>query len=143
MATMTALQRLARRDILAALKNNAGLLAIVGAEDIHPQQPDGEPEWPFVKLTSPQALPLRAACVRGAVVNFGISAFTRGLADVTAEAHASLIGDAIELCVDGRRAELAGVGQVAYSIGDILLRGDGAEPGAMHWSASISARMLA
>lgn len=143
MATMAALQRLARRDVLAALKSNAGVIAIISPDDIHTQQPSGVPSWPFIKLTAPQALPLRAACVRGAVVNFGVSGFTRGLPTETAEDHASRIGDAIELCVDGRRAELAGVGTVKYQMGDMLLRVDGAEPGAFHYSASISARVLA
>jgi hypothetical protein len=135
--------RLARRDVLAALKADAGVLGLVDADDIHPQQPATAPSWPFIKTTAPQGLPLRAACVRGATVNFGVSAFTRGLEDVTAESHAALIGDAIEKCLDGRRAELMGVGRVAYSIGDVLLRVDGAEAGAFHYSASISARVLA
>lgn len=143
MATMAALQRLARRDVLAALKNNAGVLAIVAKPNIHPQQPDGEPVWPFIKLTAPQALPLRAACVRGATVNFGVSGFTRGLASETAEDHASRMGDAIELCINGRRADLTGAAKVKYSVGDVLVRADGAEPGAFHYSASISARVLA
>lgn len=140
---MAALQKLARRDVLAALKNNAGVVAIVAKDDIHTQQPDSEPSWPFIKLTAPQALPLRASCVRGATVNFGVSAFTRGLAGETAEDHAARIGDAIELCVDGRRAVLTGVGTVKYSMGDMLLRPDGGELNAFHWSASIRARVLA
>ncbi len=140
---MAALQRLARRDVLIALKNDAGVLAIIAEENIHTQQPDGVPEWPFIKLTAPQALPLRAACVRGATVNFGVSAFTRGLANVTAETHAAQIGEAIELTVDGRRAVLTDVGKVAYRMGDLILRPDPEEPGAFQYSASITARMLA
>lgn len=140
---MTSLQRLARRDALEALKANSAVTAIVTAAGVYPQQPDGEPVWPFVKLTRPQVLPLRAACVRGATVNFGISAFARKKADETAEDLAGRIGEAIEACLDGRRAELSTVGKVAYSLSDILLRGDGADPKAMHWSASISARVLA
>lgn len=140
---MAKLQQLARRDVLAALKNNAGVLAIVAKANIHPQQPATAPVWPFIKLTSPQALPLRAACVRGATVNFGVSGFSRGLASETAEDHASRIGEAIELCVDGRRAVLTGVGTVSYRMGDLLLRVDAGEPGAFHYSASISARVLA
>jgi hypothetical protein len=81
--------------------------------------------------------------VRGATINFGVSAFTRGLPNETAESHAAMIGDAIEQCLDGRKADLESVGKVAYTIGDILLRVDGAEPSAFHFSASISARVLA
>lgn len=143
MATMSDLQRLARRDVLGALKNDVAVVAIVAKSSIHTQQPDSEPVWPFIKLTAPQALPLRAACVRGATVNFGISAFARATSGETAEDLAGRIGSAVESCLDGRKAELVGVGKVTYSIRDILLRGDGAEPDAMHWSASISARMLA
>lgn len=140
---MSTLQRLARRDVLAALKGNSGVTALIPATQLHPQQPLSEPVWPFGKLTQPQMLPLRAACVRGAVVNFGISAFTRGLPDETAEDRAAKIGDAIEKVLDGRRTELPGIGKVSYRLGDVLLRVDGAEPGAFHWSASISARVLA
>lgn len=142
------LQRLVRRDVLAKLKANAGVLALVSATSIHTQDPGAEPAWPFIKTGSPQSLPLRASCVDGATVNFGIHAFSRGRRTgaalvETAEDHAGRIGAAIEAAVDRARSDLPGVGHVSYRLADMLLMVDGAEPGAFHYSCTVRARVLA
>lgn len=145
------IQRLVRRDILAMLKSDAALTAadMVAAAEIHGQSPIGEPDWPFIKLGAPQTLRLKAAGVDGATVNLAVHAFSRGRFNAggqlieTADDHASRIGAAIEAALDGRKRGLEGVGRVAYSIGDMLLAVDGAEPGAFHYSCTVSARVLA
>ncbi|HVH49960.1 MAG TPA: DUF3168 domain-containing protein, partial [Sphingomicrobium sp.] len=107
------------------------------------------PVWPFIKTQSPQTLPLRADCVDGATVNFGVSAFTRGRKNgagaliETAEDHASRIGEAIETAIDKSKSDLPGIGTVAYRIADAVLLVDGAEAGAFHYSCTVRARVLA
>jgi hypothetical protein len=143
------LQRLVRRDVLAKLKANAGVTALVAATSIHSQDPGPEPAWPFLKFGAPQTLPLRASCVDGGTVNFGLHGFSRGRRNgsdalvETAEDHAGRIGAAIEAAVDGARSTLTGVGTVRYRLADMLLLVDGAEPGAFHYSCTVRARVLA
>lgn len=143
------LQRHVRRDVLALLKADAGVLALIPATSIHTQAPLTEPVWPFIKTQAPQTLPLRADCVDGATVNFGLSAFSRGRKDgagaliETAEDHAGRIGEAIELAIDKAKSDLPGIGTVVYRVADMLLSLDGAEPGAFHYSCTVRARVLA
>lgn len=146
---MKGLQRLVRRDVLDLLKHDAGVTALVAVADIHGQVPSDEPNWPFIKTGAPQTLPLKAACVDGATVNFALHAFSRGRRNgsgaliETAEDHAGRIGEAIENAVDGVRRHIAEVGRVSYTIADAQLLVDGAEPGAFHYSCTVSARVLA
>lgn len=143
--TMAMASLLAEKDVLAKLKADSGVTAatLVPAAQIYPQDPVGEPVWPFIVPTRPQGLPINAACVRGATVNFGLSAFTRGRPNLeTARDHAARIGDAIETVLNGAKSTLAGGVLVKYTIGDMLLRVDGAESGAFHYSCSVRARVL-
>ena len=145
------LQRLVRRDVLAKLKADTGVTAadLVPAASIFGQSPPAEPDWPFIKTGSPQTLPLKAACIDGGVVNFGLHAFSRGRRNEAgalvenAEDHAGRIGAAIETAIDGSRSMLVGVGTVRYTLADMLLLVDGAEPGAFHYTCTVRARVLA
>jgi hypothetical protein len=135
--------------VLAFLKADAGVLALIAADHIHGQVPLMEPQWPFIKTQAPQTLPLRADCVDGATINFGISAFSRGQKDgsgaliETAEDHAGRIGEAIETAIDKRKSDIPGIGTVVYRIADMTLLVDGDEPGAFHYSCTVRARALA
>jgi len=145
MVGMSRAYLLAERDVLTALKGDVALTApdMVPASAIYGIDPPVAPSWPFAKTTAPQGLPLNAACVRGAVINFGLSAFTRGRGGVeTARDHIVRIGEAIENCLDGRNIEILDVGRIAYTLADVLIRADGDEPGAMHFSTTIRARVL-
>lgn len=145
------LQRLVRRDVLAKLKTSPGVTAadLVPAASIYGQDPGREPAWPFIKCGPPQTLPMRASCVDGASVNFGLHAFSRGRRNgsgqliETAEDHAGRIGAAIEAAIDRARSDLAGVGHVSYRLADMVLMVDGAEPGAFHYSCTVRARVMA
>lgn len=145
---------LVERDVLAKMKANSAITSLVPAGQIYPQDAPTEPKWPFIVPQQPQGLPLNAACVRGATISFGISAFTRGRWSVTAppakpklletpRTHCARIGDAIEKCIRGARSTLGGVGAVVYSITDIAMMPDGNEPGARHFSCTVRARVLA
>src|SRR5690606_26729921 len=143
------LQRLVRRDVLSRLKADSGVTAL--APNIYSQDPGSEPVWPFVKTGSPQTLPRtpRLACADGATINLPLHAFARGVRNgsgqitETAEDHAGRIGAAIEALFNNRRSMLLGGVTVRYSIGDMNLFLDGAEPGAFHYSCTVRARVLA
>jgi hypothetical protein len=154
MVTMAMASLLVEKDVLAKLKANSGVTALIPAGQIYPQDAPKEPKWPFIVPQQPQGLPLNAACVRGATINFGISAFTRGRWSApvapakpklmeTPRDHCAKIGDAIETCIRGARSTLGGIGAVVYSISDIVMMPDGAEPGARHFSCTVRARVLA
>ena len=145
----TGLQRLVRRGVLARLKADAALTALVPAASIYPQAVPGtgEPVWPFIKLGPTGTLRLRAACVRGGLVSVDIHAFARarivgGIEVETAEDHASRIGAEIERLLDGVNIALEGDAKAKLELGDIRLMQD-AEPDAFHWFAQINARVLA
>jgi hypothetical protein len=91
----------ARRAILATMKADAALTALVPAARIYPQaSPVPTPTWPFIIYGSPSGLPIRAACVNGTEITVAVHSFAKarvqGTAVVeTAEDHASRIGAAV------------------------------------------------
>ncbi len=140
----TGLQRPVRRAVLARLKANAGLTALVPAVSINPA---GVPVWPFVKLMNPVTQRLRAAGVNGGLVTFDIHAFARarlsGGAEVeTAEDHAGRIGGAIEAALADARFTFDTDKIVHIEISDMRLLED-EEPDAYHWFAQVNCRVLA
>lgn len=140
----TGLQRLVRRAVLARLKADAGLTALVPAASINPV---GVPVWPFVKLMNPITQRLRAAGVNGGLVTFDIHAFARarlsGGAEVeTAEDHAGRIGAAIEAALADARFTFDTDKIVHIEISDMRLLED-EEPDAFHYFAQVNCRVLA
>lgn len=138
------LQKLVRRSILAKLKNDASLTALVPAEQINP---DGVPDWPFIKLNASTTQPMRMACVVGGLVTWDIHAFARAREDggavvETAEDHAGSIGAAIEQALNYDHLALEGGGDARVRLSDIRLLPDGDED-SYHWFAQINARVLA
>jgi hypothetical protein len=140
----TGLQRLVRRAALPHLKADTGLTALVPAESINPR---GVPTWPFIALRAPVTQPLRASCVRGGELAFGIHAFAgprlvAGAVVETGEDHAGRIGARIEALLDGVRMSIEGGGTAHLSLSDIRLLEDG-DPDQFHWFAQLNARVLA
>jgi hypothetical protein len=142
----TGLQRRVRRAVLARLKADSALTALVPAASIYPQAAR-EPEWPFIKLGPPVTLRLRAAGVNGGLVTLDVHAFARarltnGVEVETAEDHTSRIGAAIEAALADNRIDLEGGAVAKIELSDIRLLQD-SEPEAFHWFAQVNARVLA
>lgn len=140
----TGLQRLVRRALLARLKGNVGLTALVPAASINP---DGEPTWPHIRLRAPVTRRLRAAGVNGGEGSFDVHAFARSRYDAgarveTAEDHAGRIGAAIEAALADNRIALEGGGTVRIEVTDMRLLEDDT-PDAYHWFAQVNWRALA
>lgn len=138
------LQKLVRRALMARLKADAGVTALVAAAQINPE---GEPARPFIKLRAPTTQPMRMACVVGGEVAWGIHAFAgarkQSGADVeTAEDHAGSIGAAIETCLAPNRLTLEGGAIAKITLSDIRLLEDG-DTDQYHWFAQVNARVLA
>lgn len=143
----TGIQRTVRRAVLARLKADAGLTALVPAASIYPQAVPDEPAWPFVKLGPTGTLRLRAACVNGGTVRVDVHAFARaresgGAVVETAEDHASRIGAAIEAALADNRITLETGAIARVRLSDYQLMQD-EEPDAFHWFAQLNARVLA
>lgn len=141
----TGLQRTARRVVLARLKADSALTALVPSANINPL---GEPAWPFVLLRAPVTRRLRAAGLNGGIVSFDVHAFARPRLDgsgamiETAEDHAGRIGAAIEAALADNR--LAGpTGEVIkVEMSDMRLLEDDT-PQAYHYFAQVNCRVLA
>lgn len=137
-----------RRAMLAHMKGNAPLVAIVPASQIHPQTTPASPTWPFIRMGAPSAVrPRRGVCIDGAEAIVDVHGFSNGrrqgssLAE-TAEDHAGRIGDAIAKALDGARLALDGGGEVKVTwTGDQLLQ-DPEEAGAFHTVQSFRMRHL-
>lgn len=142
MVTMAMASLLVEKDVLARLKADAATAGLVPAAQIYPRDWGQVPTWPFIQPQQPQGLPLRGSCLNGAQINFGLSAFTRGTASVTARDHCAMIGDAVENLIDRLGVDIAGLGRVRYRLADVLLMKDGAEPGAQHFSCTVRARVI-
>jgi hypothetical protein len=150
---MKGLARLTRRTVLTRLKAFTGLTALVPAAEIHPQAPLTTPNMPFVKTGTPTWIPLKAACLDGAVVTLPVHAFARarkngsGAVVETAEDHASRIGEQIEKALDDKADDITvsmGVtARLRYRITDGQLLVDAADSDAFHYFATVQARVVA
>lgn len=137
-------QRLVRRAVLARLKADEALTALVAATSINPV---GVPAMPFIKLSAPVERPFQAAGVDGAIVSWDIHAFAgprdeAGAVVETAEDHAGSIGAAVQTALFNDWLALEGGGKARLSLSDIRLLPDGGTE-AYHWFAQINARVLA
>ena len=85
-----------RRAVISRLKAEAAVAAIV-ASRVYGLSPPATPTWPFVKMQPPTATPFRATGLDGARIAFRVSGFAKG----PDETEASILGEAIAMCLDG------------------------------------------
>lgn len=140
------LQRLARRAVLARLKANVTLTALVPAARILPDAATA-PEWPFIKTGATRTLPRRGSGYEGGEIAIDLHAFARprevaGEVVETAEDYAGRIGAAIEEALDDAWITLEGSIPGKLRLTDLQLLQDD-EPGAFHWFAQVNVRAMA
>lgn len=136
-----------RRAILAHLKSDADLIALVAPGSIYPSRTPPNPAWPFVRWDGPQSIPIDLSCVAGATVTFLLHGFAKdrkqGTAVVeTAEDHAARIGSALKLAIHNRRLPVANT-TARIQVRSARLIQDGAEADAYHAILQAEARVLA
>ena len=66
-----------RRAVVAALKADTGLIAVVPAAQIHTSSVPANPAWPFLRWDAPNSVPVGSLCTQGADVTFFVHAFAR------------------------------------------------------------------
>lgn len=140
----TGLQRLVRRALLARLKADTGLTALVPAGSINPL---GEPTWPFIVLRAPVSRQLRAAKLHGQEGSWDIHAFARarevaGVLAETGEDHCGRIGAEIERVLADNRLLIEGGAICRITVSDMRLLTD-ESPDDWHYFAQINWRALA
>lgn len=86
----------ARRAVLAAMKGEATITALVPAARVYPPKVPTSPTWPYIRHGVGISTPIKATCLNGASVVAAISAFGKGGDEV-----AGAIGDAISDFLDG------------------------------------------
>lgn len=125
-----------RRGVLALMKADAPLTAIVPAARVYPQTTPADAVFPFIRMGAPLALPLRASCLDGSDSTFAVHGFTKdrmsGTKRVeTAEDYAGRLGSAIADSLDGRVITLTnGTARIQWTGSQLLM--DPAEPGCFH-----------
>lgn len=136
-----------RRAVLAHMKADAGLTALVPAAAIHPSTTPADPSWPFTRFDAAQSIPRDGSCFAGAELTFLLHAFAKpryqGEAMVeTAEDHAARIGSAVKVAVHNRRLACADT-TALVRVRSVRLLIDGDEADAYHAIVSCSAKVLA
>ena len=127
----------ARRAILAWLKSDATVTALVPAGRIYQPQAPAKPTWPFVQYGVFSDLPRRAACLEGQTLIGAIHAFAKGPGDDAANA----IGAALASSLDGRELVIAGgTIRIRYTGGQTLR--DTADANSWHRVTNLSIRVL-
>ncbi len=107
-----------RRVVLAALKADLTLSTLIPDGQIYGQEipigADGKriARWPFVQVGSIFGVPIRATCIDGSQLEGAVHGYSKGFqlagaAYETAEDHASRIGEAIAVALDGQRIPIA------------------------------------
>lgn len=137
-----------RRAVLAWLKLDPGVTALVPAASIHPQAPRFVPTWPFIRFGVALGAPRRASCVDGSLVNFSAHAFAKdrvvgGETVETAEDHAHRIGAAMAK-LGGRSLDLDTDHPARAAIrwtGSRVIQ-DGDDPAGFHAIVDFEARIL-
>jgi hypothetical protein len=86
----------ARRALLAAMKADAAVVALVPAARIYPPRVPTSPTWPYIRHGNGISVPLKAACLNGSTVDAMITAFAKG-----GDEAAGVIGDALVALLDG------------------------------------------
>lgn len=88
---------LLRQAIVAHLKADAGLLALVAADDVHGERSGANPNFPFTRYGVADVLPEKAQCWDGMRVAFPIHSFSKS--PFTDEVHG--INAALAAALDG------------------------------------------
>lgn len=67
-----------RKAVVAHLREDGPLTAMVAADHIHGEQPKGDPVWPFIRLGFQTPSPWMATRLSGSSNAFSIDAFSKG-----------------------------------------------------------------
>ena len=93
-----------RQAVIATLRGNGQLTAIVPAARNYGMRSPAEPTWPFTRYGAPDALPLRAQCLDGATIGFSV----HGFSNEQFEDECANINAAVSAALDDKVLDLGG-----------------------------------
>lgn len=137
--------RATEKAAITALKNDAGLIGIVGKASIDPY--DEQPTWPFIRLDGSQAIPQGRGCTSRSEVTFLLHAFAKPLRDgsasivETARDHAGRISNAMTEALQAHAYDYDGR-RYSFTVRSTRMMIDGAEGDAYHVICSVLARVF-
>jgi hypothetical protein len=142
MATTKDHSLILRKGIVAHLKADAGLTALVPASSIYGEQPPAKPAWPFIRYGLPLTTPERFDCYMGGEHAVTIHSFAKGpgsdaILTIRAAIIAALDDAEIELPLD--TGEDAKVTLIAHTLSNLIRDTD--EAGAYHDIHSFTVRV--
>jgi hypothetical protein len=102
-----------RSAMLALMKADAPLVALVPKASIFSQWTTAVPAYPFIRSGPPSGTPLAASCVDGQTIIVAMHAFSAGITTggkliLPAEDHAGQIGAAIAAALDRKSVAVPG-----------------------------------
>lgn len=135
-----------RRAVLARMKADTDLTALVPAASIHASTVPANPAWPFIRWDAPQSIPRGVACTQGADVSFMLHCFAKpresgGAVVETAEDYASRITSAMKKALHRTRFSIEG-GTVHLVVRSTRSMMDGDEADAWHGLVNVVARVI-
>lgn len=135
-----------RRAVLARLKDDADLTALVPAASLYPSKTPALPAFPFGRFDAPQSIPLDGNCYRGGTITFAYHFFAKprfqGRLEVeTAEDYCARILSAAKVCLHERRVPVAD-GSARLRVQSARLIQDFDEADAYHGILSVEARAI-
>lgn len=135
-----------RSGLIALMKANALLVALVPKASMFSQWTTAVPAYPFIRSGPPAGIPIRASCLDGQELNLAMHAFSIGVTTggtliLPPEDHAGQIGAAIAKALDGKVITLStGKARVLWT-GNQLLQ-DPEESQVFHAVVNIRVRAI-
>jgi hypothetical protein len=144
MATTKDHSLILRKGIVAHLRANAGLVALVPASSIYGEQPKAIPSWPFIRCGFMRVIPIRLDCYLGGEYPFTLHAFSKSNGtDEILTIRAAIIAAMDGASIDLANALNTGSAAVCLSRHDLSnLIPDGDEAGAYHDIHNFTVRVM-
>lgn len=134
-----------RRAVIARLKSDAPLIAVVPAAQIHPSTTPASPTWPFIRWDAPFSVPTGRDCMAGATVTFFVHVFAKprlqfGAEIETAESFCERISGLAKTRLHLAALTLPNGALAKVRVRSVRTMMDGAESDAWHGVLDCSAR---
>lgn len=140
------LTRDVRRAVLAQMKGDPALKALVPAASMYPSTTPATPAFPFTRLDGFNSLPLDGACYAGGTITLLAHGFAKDRKTGTAvseyaEDVAAKIGSAMKIALHRKRVPV-GDATARLNVRSVRLIRDGDDDEAYHVILSVEARVI-
>lgn len=131
-----------RKAVMAALKADDGVTALIAKESIYPGTVPAAPAWPFSRFGTMIASPFAASGLDSSAFRLSVQAFSKDVLDgsgatiAPAEDNVLAIGSAIKAALDDTVLPIAGVGKLRLTWIQTAPQGDPTEASA--WMTTVT-----